>query len=271
MQNKLSSESRYYRAVWISDVHLGSKACRAEFLLDFLNSIRCDYLYLVGDIIDLWAMQRSMYWPQLHNDVIRTILKMGDHGTKIIYVPGNHDGFMRDHEGMQFGAVIIQNEVIHKTADGRELLVLHGDQFDDAVKCGKIESFLGNNAYSFLIWLNRNVNYVRRKLGFPYWSLATYLKQRVKSAATYMNRFEKAVMVEAHRRGVDGLICGHVHRAEVRYVDGVLYCNDGDWVENCTALTETFDGTINLIHWADQKKMLKKADTDVRVAESKAA
>jgi UDP-2,3-diacylglucosamine pyrophosphatase LpxH len=252
----LNSTGRY-RTIWVSDVHLGFPGCSAEFLVDFLRSTECDYLYLVGDIIDLWYLKKRCYWPQAHNNVIRTVLGKAEQGTKVIYIPGNHDELFRDYDGMVFGSVQIKNEVIHTTADGRRLLVLHGDQFDGVVRCSKALALLGTTLYRWLLQANRMVNFVRRKLGFPYWSLAAFVKHRVKNAVQYISNFEHAVSYEAARQGVDGLICGHIHRAEITHLNGVLYCNSGDWVESCTALVERYDGTLELLHWSDAQQSVK--------------
>lgn len=260
-----------YRTIWISDVHLGSRGCRAEYLYDFLKSTECEHLYLVGDIVDLWSLQRAMFWPQSHNDVVRAILKKGKRGTKITYIPGNHDALLRDHAGLSFGNVTLCHEAIHETVDGRRLLVTHGDEFDKVVTCSRIMEILGYHGYDFLIWLNRGVNFVRRKLDLPYWSLANYLKHRVKNAVAHIRRFEAAAAHEANRRGVDGMICGHLHRAEVTQINGKLYCNDGDWIESCTALVETHDGTLQLLHWADDKHALKDVALDGAIAARNAA
>jgi UDP-2,3-diacylglucosamine pyrophosphatase LpxH len=248
----------YYRTVWISDVHLGFSGCKAEFLLDFLHSTRCDQLYLVGDIIDVWCMKKRLYWPQEHNNVVRTLLGKAKHGTRVVYVPGNHDEVFRDHVGLSFGNLSIQNRVIHTTADGRRFLVTHGDEFDTVVQCSKAVALLGTKAYDWLLRLNGVVNQVRRRFGFGYWSLAAFMKHKVKTAVQYMSSFESAVAYEAARQRVDGLICGHIHRAEITHVNGVLYCNSGDWVESCTALVELHDGTLELIHWSDACHSLKQ-------------
>lgn len=248
-----------YRAVWISDVHLGSRYAQADYLLDFLRSVECEYLYLVGDIIDLWAMRKSVNWPQSHNNVIRTILGKAKHGTKIVYIPGNHDCLLRDFEDQQFGEVTIKNQVIHTTADGKRMLVTHGDEFDSVIRCSALTSLLGNLGYDLLMWLNKQHNAIRNLCGRPYWSLASYLKQRVKNARDYIERFEKAVAREAKEQDLDGLICGHLHRAELRQINGVLYCNDGDWVESCTSLVEHHNGQLQLLHWADEKHALKQS------------
>lgn len=250
---------RRFRAIWISDVHLGFKGCRADYLLDFLKSTESEYLYLVGDIIDIWNMKKGLYWPQEHNNVIRTILGKAKHGTRVVYIPGNHDEMLRDYDGMVFGNVTIARQAVHTTADGRRLLMLHGDEFDGAVKCSRLLAMLGCQVYDWLLYVNRMVNHLRRRLGFPYWSLASYLKHKVKNAVNYISRFEEAVAHEAVHQEVDGLVCGHIHRAEMRELNGVLYCNDGDWVESCTALVERHDGTLELLHWSEQVHTVRGA------------
>ena len=242
--------------IFISDVHLGFKGCRAEFLLDFLRRVECEQIYLVGDIIDLWSLQRTFYWPQAHNDVIRTILGKAKHGTRVVYVPGNHDRAFRDHDGLTLGNVEIRLEAIHETADGRRFLVLHGDEFDSIVRASPLLESVGNHAYAAALRLNRYVNAVRQTLGYPYWSLAAFLKHKVKNAVKYIANFERALAVEARRRGVDGVICGHIHRAEITEIDGILYCNDGDWVESCTTLVEDFAGRLSLLRWTETAEVL---------------
>jgi len=244
------------RSVFISDVHLGFKGCRAEFLLDFLRRVECEQIYLVGDIIDLWSLQRTFYWPQAHNDVIRTILGKAKHGTRVVYVPGNHDRAFRDHDGLTLGNVEIRLEAIHETADGRRFLVLHGDEFDSIVRASPLLESVGNHAYAAALRLNRYVNAVRQRLGYPYWSLAAFLKHKVKNAVKYIANFERALAVEARRRGVDGVICGHIHRAEITEIDGIVYCNDGDWVESCTTLVEDFAGRLSLLRWTETAEVL---------------
>ncbi len=255
-----------FRSIWISDVHLGTKGCRADFLLNFLNSTECEYLYLVGDIVDVWQMKSGVYWPQEHNEVIRKILGKARNGTKVVYVPGNHDELLRDFDGMEFGDILIRSRYTHETADGKKLLLLHGDEFDSVVQCSRFLALLGSHAYDWLLQANRLVNYVRRRFGFRYWSLAAYLKHKVKNAVNFISDFEKAVAFEARKRDVDGLVCGHIHHAEITHINGVLYCNCGDWVESCTALTERHDGALQLIHWADEKHTLKTtADEPTRL------
>lgn len=239
------------RSVWISDVHLGFRGCSADFLFDFLHNTECDYLYLVGDIIDVWEMKKRMFWPQAHNNVIRTILGKAKKNTKVIYVPGNHDEVLRDYDGMVFGNVEIRNEYIHTTANGRQLLIIHGDQFDGIIKCSPIISKIGSRLYDYLLRANRWVNYVRRKLGFSYWSLAAFLKHKVKNAVQYIGNFEEAVAREAARQQVDGVVCGHIHRAEITRLHDIDYFNCGDWVESCTALVENTDGSMEIINWTD--------------------
>jgi UDP-2,3-diacylglucosamine pyrophosphatase LpxH len=244
------------RSVFISDVHLGFKGCRAAFLLDFLRRVECEQLYLVGDIIDLWSLERTFYWPQLHNDVIRTVLGKAKHGTRVVYIPGNHDRTFRDYDGWVLGNVEIRREAIHETADGRRLLVLHGDEFDSVIRASPLLESLGCRAYSFVLGLNRHVNHLRQRFGYPYWSLAAFLKHKVKNAVQYIGNFERAVACEARRRGVDGMVCGHIHRAEVSDIDGMLYCNDGDWVESCTALVEDASGRLSLLRWTEGVEVL---------------
>ncbi|WP_295582479.1 UDP-2,3-diacylglucosamine diphosphatase [uncultured Lamprocystis sp.] len=240
-----------YRSIFISDVHLGFRGCQAGYLLDFLQSTQCKHLYLVGDIVDLWAMQSSVYWPEAHNAVVREVLEKARNGTQVIYCPGNHDELLRTHLGVDFGNVAVRDEVIHETADGQRFLVLHGDRFDTVVQAGPWLARLGARAYDNLLALNGLVSRVRRYFGLRYWSLAGYLKHKVKNAVSYIGDYEQAVAQEARRRGVDGMICGHIHHAEVRELGGVRYCNCGDWVESCTALVEHHDGRLELLRWTD--------------------
>lgn len=238
-------------------MHLGNKDCKAHFLLDFLRSTESSYLYLVGDMIDLWAMRRGLFWPEAHNDVIRTILDKARNGTTVVYVPGNHDERFRDYTGMVFGNVAIHRRHVHTTADGRRLLVLHGDEFDSVIRYSKFVAHLGDKAYQLLLKLNRVFNYVRRRCGFPYWSVSAYIKHKVKNAVNIISDFENAIAREARRFDVDGLVCGHIHHAEIAEINGLLYCNDGDWVESCTALVESDDGALQIVHWADECRTMK--------------
>ncbi len=251
----------HYRAIFISDVHLGFSGCSADFLLDFLRSTTCDYLYLVGDIIDIWSMKKKMFWPQAHNDVIRTILGKAKHGTQIIYVPGNHDEMLRDYDTIHFGNLQINNDVvIHTTRTGKRLLVIHGDQFDSVVRCSRMFAIIGSQLYEMLLKANILINYLRRTFGFPYWSLAGTLKKRVKQAVSFISNFEMALIYEASKHKVDGVVSGHIHQAELSRIENLIYCNCGDWVESCTALVETNDGHLELLHWTEQQQSLKTLD-----------
>jgi UDP-2,3-diacylglucosamine pyrophosphatase LpxH len=233
--------------VWISDLHLGTPGCQAEALLEFLREVECDTLYLVGDIIDGWQLRRSWYWPQSHNDVVQKILRKARKGTRVVFVPGNHDEFARRYVDHDFGGVEVLEEAVHTLADGRRLWVTHGDLFDGVVQCARWLALLGDMAYEFTLKVNRHFNRLRGRLGLPYWSLSRYLKAKVKRAVSYVGDFESAVAHEARHRGLDGVVCGHIHQAEMRDIDGVLYCNDGDWVESLTALVEHADGRLEII------------------------
>ena len=239
-----------YRTVFISDVHLGTRGCQAELLLDFIKHIDCEHLYLVGDIIDGWRLKSGWYWPQAHNDVVQKILRMARKGVKVVYIPGNHDEFARSYCGTHFGGVVVARDIIHETADGRRLLVIHGDDFDGVVRYAKWLALLGDWAYAIVLALNTWFNRIRRRLGFGYWSLSAYLKGKVKNAVQFIYDFEAAVAEEARRRGADGVVCGHIHKADLREVGGITYANDGDWVESCTALVEHLDGRLEILQWA---------------------
>jgi len=252
----------HYRAIFISDVHLGFSGCSAEFLLDFLRSTTCDYLYLVGDIIDIWQMKKKIYWPQAHNDVIRTILGKAKHGTKVIYVPGNHDEFLRDFDMLHLGNLQIINDCIHTTRTGKRLLIIHGDQFDAVVRCSRLVGMIGSSLYELLLNMNGVINYVRRKAGFPYWSLAGLIKHKVKHAVNYISNFEAALRYAAEQHQVDGLVSGHIHHAEISMVDDLIYGNCGDWVESCTALVERNDGSLELLHWTEQQHSIKTLELE---------
>ena len=245
------------RTVFISDVHLGFPGCSADFLADFLDSVHCETLFLVGDIIDFWYMKKRRYWPQSHSLVLQRILEKANQGTRVVFVPGNHDEAARPFDGLMLGKVEIRDQVVHETADGRRLLVLHGDQFDAVVRCSPLLAKLGSFAYGLLLKLNGALNRVRRVLGKDYWSLAAAAKHRVKNAVQYISSFEEAVVSEAARHGVEGVVCGHIHRAEIVRMGELLYMNCGDWVESCTALLERSDGSIELLQWRDQPQRLK--------------
>jgi UDP-2,3-diacylglucosamine pyrophosphatase LpxH len=244
----------HYRAVFISDVHLGTRGCQAELLLDFIRSIECDTLYLVGDIIDGWKLKSGWFWPQSHNDVVQKVLRLARKGVTVIYVPGNHDERGRDYCGVHFGGVVVARDWIHEAADGKRYLVTHGDEFDGVIAHARWLAFLGDWSYRALLALNTQWNLLRRRMGLGYWSLSAFVKVKVKNALQFIENFEQAVADEARRRGVDGVICGHIHKAEMRDIDGILYVNDGDWVESCTAVVEHADGRLEILEWAKLRK-----------------
>ncbi len=244
---------RRYRSIWISDIHLGTRGCNTELLLDFLAKHESEYLYLVGDIVDGWSLRRSWYWNDDHNRVVRSVLEKSSRGTRITYVCGNHDEFLRGYVGVMFGGVSLKNEAVHVTADGKRLLVLHGDEYDVCIRNAKWLAMLGSAAYAACLTANTWLNAIRRRFGYPYWSLSSFLKHKVKNAISYIESFEHAVVGDARRRGLDGVVCGHIHHAQIRDVGGTLYLNDGDWVESCTALVEDFDGNLSIVDWARER------------------
>ncbi len=237
------------RAVFVSDIHLGTAGCQAEALLDFLKHHPCENLYLVGDIVDGWQLRRRWFWPQAHNDVVQKLLRRARKGTRVVFIPGNHDEFARHFIGHHFGGIEVVDDAVHTTADGRQLWVTHGDYFDGVIQCAKWLAYLGDNAYEFTLRMNRHLNRLRARMGLPYWSLSAYLKHKVKKALNYVSDFEVAVAAEARSRGHDGVVCGHIHRAQMRTINGTLYCNDGDWVESRSALVEHMDGRLELVYW----------------------
>ncbi|MEI6557320.1 MAG: UDP-2,3-diacylglucosamine diphosphatase [Rhodospirillaceae bacterium] len=241
-----------YRTIWISDVHLGSRGCNADLLLDFLRATECETLYLVGDIIDGWQLRRSWFWPQAHNDVVQKLLRKARKGTHVVYVPGNHDEFARPFEGHSFGAIEVVGEAVHRTADGRHLLVIHGDCFDKVMTCARWLALLGDHAYTVALAFNRWFNFGRRRLGYPYWSVSAYLKLKVKNAVRYIGDYEDRVVEAARDRRVDGVVCGHIHHAELRDDGGCVYANCGDWVESCSALVEHADGRLEIVNWPER-------------------
>jgi len=253
----------HYRTVFISDIHLGTPGCQADDLLEFLKRDTCDQLYLVGDIIDGWALRRRWYWPQSHNDVIQKLLRKARKGCQVIYVPGNHDEFARQFVNHHFGGVEVLEEAVHTTADGRKLWIVHGDYFDAVIRCAKWLAYLGDHAYELALKLNRYLNNCRSRLGMPYWSLSAYLKMRVKKALNYVTDFERAVAHEAQRRGYQGVVCGHIHHAEIRDIDGVTYYNDGDWVESLSALVEHEDGRFELLYWPRTRPIEASVDASM--------
>ncbi|RDE06908.1 UDP-2,3-diacylglucosamine diphosphatase [Sphingomonas aracearum] len=240
-----------YRTIWISDVHLGTRGCNAGMLIDFLDHVDSDTMYLVGDIVDGWRLKKKFYWPASHNDVIWRILKRAKRGQRVIYIPGNHDEVMRQWCGLDFGGVAIRRRAIHETADGRRLLVLHGDEFDAITLAHRWLAHVGDAAYNFMMFLNRGVNAWRRAFNMPYWSLSKYAKAKVKKSVEFISDYEEVIAEAAAAEGVDGVVCGHIHTAEMRTIAGVEYYNDGDWVEGCNALVEHFDGRMELLHWPE--------------------
>ena len=242
---------RRFRTLFISDVHLGARGSQAERLLDFLRSHDADTIYLVGDIVDGWALKSNWYWPQSHNDFVQKMLRKARKGAKIVYVPGNHDEFLRNYYGTHFGGIEVVENTIHTGVDGRQYLVIHGDIFDLVVQNARWLAHLGDKAYDFAIQMNRLVNFFRRAFGVPYWSLSQWAKQKVKNAVNYIGAFEQTLAAEARRHGVDGVICGHIHYAVIRDEHGIRYMNCGDWVESCTALVEHEDGRFEIITWTD--------------------
>lgn len=245
------NKKNIYRAIWISDIHLGTSGAQAEHLLEFLKYNESKYLYLVGDIIDGWRLTKKWYWPQSHNDVIQKILRKARKGTNITFIPGNHDEGARTFLGMTFGDIKIKKEAFHKTAKKEKLWIVHGDLFDEVMQHARWLAYLGDSAYTFLLWLNKWFNKIRRFLNLPYWSLSKYIKFKVKKAVSFINAFETLMVKEASRRGCDGVVCGHIHKSELKRINNLIYANDGDWVESLTALVEHRDGELEIINWSE--------------------
>lgn len=249
---------RRYRSLFLSDIHLGTKGAQADALLEFLREHDADTIYLVGDIVDGWRLRSGWYWPQSHNDVVQKLLRKARKGARVIYIPGNHDEFLRDFYGTHFGGIEVCETAQHVAADGRRYLVIHGDAFDVVVRHAKWLAFLGDWAYVIALSLSTQINVVRRRFGFTYWSLSAWAKLKVKNAVNYIGRFEETLAAEAERHGVDGVICGHIHCAALRDFNGFTYINSGDWVESCTAVVEHEDGRMEIIHWSEQSRMLNE-------------
>ncbi|MCO5071495.1 MAG: UDP-2,3-diacylglucosamine diphosphatase [Rhizobiaceae bacterium] len=256
--SRMSSEPRNYRTLFLSDVHLGTRGAQVGALLEFLKHHDADTIYLVGDIIDGWRLRQSWYWPQQHNDVVQKLLRKARKGARIVYIPGNHDEFLREYCGTAFGGVEIRDTAIHEAADGKRYLVIHGDIFDVVVRHARWLAFLGDWAYEVAMWLSRRINFIRRRMGLTYWSLSAWAKQKVKHAVNFIGKFEETLAAEARREGVDGVICGHIHSAALRSIDGLSYINTGDWVESCTAAVEHFDGRIEIIQWSEESTALNE-------------
>ncbi|NDV85216.1 UDP-2,3-diacylglucosamine diphosphatase [Aurantimonas aggregata] len=261
--------ARHFRTLFISDVHLGSKAAQAELLVDFLRVHDAEKIYLVGDIVDGWRLKRSWHWPQAHNDVVQKLLRKARKGASVIYVPGNHDEFLRDFPGQHFGGVEVKLTDIHVTADGRRFLVIHGDAFDVVVRNARVIAYLGDWAYDAAIAINVVFNVVRRRLGFPYWSISSWAKLKVKNAVNFIGAFETALAEEARKHDCEGVICGHIHHAQLTTHDGIEYVNTGDWVESCTAVAERHDGSFELIRWTETaRERLPKGEREAYAADT---
>jgi len=246
---------KHFRAIFISDVHLGTPGCQADALLEFLRTHSSETLYLVGDIIDGWQLRRRWYWPQAHNDVVQKLLRRARKGCRVVFVPGNHDEFARGFIGHSFGGIEVVKETVHTTATGQKLWVIHGDHFDGVIQLAKWLAKLGDHLYELTLKLNRYLNHLRAKFGLPYWSLSAYLKLKVKKAVSFINDFEEAVAAQAAKHGFQGVVCGHIHHAEIRDINGILYCNDGDWVESLTALVEHMDGRLEILSFDEVNQM----------------
>ena len=263
MLERVSNGPRRVRTLFLSDIHLGTKGCQADRLLDFLRHYETETIYLVGDIVDGWQLKSGWYWPQLHNDVVQKLLRRARKGARLRYIPGNHDEFLRDYYGTHFGGIEVLEDAIHVGADGKRYLVIHGDLFDVVIRHARWLALLGNNAYDLAIWLNTYFNAVRRGLGLTYWSLSQWAKLKVKNAVNFIGEYEKALAAEARRRGVDGVICGHIHHAVIRTDFGLSYINCGDWVESCTAVVEHFDGRFEIIRWIERGPSADASDLAV--------
>lgn len=257
MKDNSSKPAANYRSIFISDVHLGTKDCKAEQLNQFLKSHRCESLYIVGDFIDGWRMAKKVFWKKSFTRVIRRILKMSKHGVKIYYIAGNHDEFLRKFANNRFDTIQLINKITHVTADKQKLLVMHGDQFDGVTRAHKILKWIGDWGYDLLMFLNRQFNYVRAKYGYGYWSFAGFLKTHIKRAQMHISDYEDVAALYAAKQGFDGIICGHIHHAAMKQLHNVSYYNTGDWVESCTALAENFDGSFALIDWKNLEKESK--------------
>jgi UDP-2,3-diacylglucosamine pyrophosphatase LpxH len=250
------AEGTRYRALFISDVHLGTRGCQAGMLLDFLRVYDADTIYLVGDIVDAWQLKNGWYWPQSHNDVVQKLLRKARKGARMVYVPGNHDEFLRDFPGHHFGGIEVVEQTVHVSADGKRYLVMHGDAFDVVVRHAKWLALLGDWAYVTALGVNTWLNVIRRRLGLSYWSLSAWAKLKVKNAVSFIGHFEETLAKEAKRLNCDGVICGHIHHATSRDLEGVTYLNSGDWVESCTAIVEHFDGRFEVVRWGDMIREL---------------
>ena len=255
-----------YRTLFLSDLHLGARAAQADLLLDFLKHHDADVIYLVGDIVDGWRLKKGWYWPQAHNDVLQKFLRKVRKGARVIYIPGNHDEFAREYTGLTFGGIEVLPDALHQTADGKKILVMHGDQFDIVVCNARWLAHLGDWAYRAAITANTWVNIIRRLFGVGYWSLSAWAKMKVKNAVNFIGDFEKTLAAEAKRRNANGVICGHIHHAAIKNIDGIMYINTGDFVESCTAVVEHADGAFEIIYWRStaKERSALKSHSDVQ-------
>ena len=269
MLERVSKGPRRVRTLFLSDVHLGARGCQADKLLDFLRHYEADTIYLVGGIIDGWQLRAGWYWPQTHNDVVQKLLRQARKGARMLYIPGNHDEFLRDYYGTHFGGIEVLEDAIHVSADGKRYLVIHGDLFDVIIRHARWLALLGDSAYDLAIWLNTYFNAIRRGLGLTYWSLSQWAKLKVKNAVNFIGEYETTLAAEARRRGVDGVICGHIHHAVIRSEAGLSYINCGDWVESCTAVVEDFDGRFEIVKWITGGPW--RGESEAAVAERPAA
>ena len=252
----LSNPSKVFRTVWISDFHLGTKGSQAKELLSFLRYTDAEKIYLVGDIVDGWQLSKRWHWPQAHNDVVQKILEKAKNGTEIVFIPGNHDEAAREFVGLTLGGIKVKDDDVHESPNGKKYWVVHGDLFDNVIQHARWLAYIGDWAYVFLLKINALFNSIRIFFKFPYWSLSQYLKSKVKMAVSFISAFEKSMVTETRRRGCDGVICGHIHKAEIREIEGILYANDGDWVESMTALVEHFDGKLEIVEWSKTKRRI---------------
>lgn len=253
----MAASKTYYRSIFISDTHLGNKDCHSEYLLSFLQTHECKTLYLIGDIIDMLALEKRLFWPESHYQILKLIQQKAAKGTEVIYIPGNHDAPVRAFNEGNFLQIKIHRSFVHTTLTGKKLWLVHGDDFDHAIVYRTLTKVAGIYAHNFAVYLNRWTHRIRKILGLPYWSFANYLKQHVAKAREAINSFEHAVAEAAKRKGYDGVICGHIHKPEMRKIDGVLYCNDGDWTESCSAVVETLSGQLALLYYSENKHVVK--------------
>jgi UDP-2,3-diacylglucosamine pyrophosphatase LpxH len=251
-----------YRTIWISDLHLGSTQCQADVLLDFLKHNESEKLYLVGDIIDFWSLSKKMYWPRDHNTVIQKVLRKARHGTQVIYIPGNHDENVRDYDNYVFGDIIVKNSDVHASSAGKQFLVVHGDEYDTIARYNKWVAKLGSEGYDFLLWLNRFLRIFRRWFGIQSnFSLAAFVKFKVKNLVQFISDYEESIVSTLQDQSLDGVICGHIHHAEIKEIDGFLYVNTGDFVESCSAIVEHFNGTLELVKWHKTESAITHDET----------